>query len=97
MVDVVWKQLSELAVAGGENADTYARLDSSLDAYERFYAEVEATAQSSIHAAKRQAGAPGAGRNAGAVTARLRLARRVPAPVRRVIPMRLRRRILRSG
>jgi hypothetical protein len=94
MIDGVWEQLSELTAAGGERADSYARLDASLDAYRRFYREIEATAQSSIHAAKRHAAAS---RPAGGELARIRLVRRVPERVRRLVPIRLRRRILRSG
>jgi hypothetical protein len=98
MIDVVWEQLCGLTIPAGENPEAYERLDSSLASYRQFYAEVEAVAQSSIHAVRRRP-AGGAATKPGQKppSARNRLIHRVPQPLRKLVPLRLRQRMLRSG
>jgi hypothetical protein len=95
MIDTVWEQLSGLTRPGGENDGAYDRLDASRDLYRRRYAEAEATAHSSIHAARHRKSTPPAKADPS-VRGRLALARRLPTPLRRLLPVELRRRMLGS-
>ena len=106
-----WKDFTRLAVAGGDTAEHHAVLDTSREAYHRFYAEVEAMAQSTIHALRPKGGAAGAttALGAGAGVARrgggtsgadlvIRLVERVvPPKVRRRVPPVWRSRIMRAA
>lgn len=85
MIETVWAQLTPLTAPDADGTDVRAALDSSREAYERFYAEVEALAHSSIHAAKqpKQAKQPKGGKVAASRSPRPTLARRVVRKVRR--------------
>jgi hypothetical protein len=82
LADAVWEQLRPLAEPGGDTASVRAALDASRAAYAALYAEAEAIAQSTAHAAARRC--DGAGM-------RVRLARRVPLRHRRTVRRALRR------
>ena len=79
MIDTVWDQLTPLTTPGADEAQVRAALDASREAYAQFYAEVEALAHSSIHAAKQRKG----GKAAAPRAPRPTLARRVARKVRR--------------
>ena len=49
-----WQQLQPLATAGGDTPAVHAALDAARDDFRKLYAEVEAIAQSSIGAARRE-------------------------------------------
>ena len=85
MIDTVWSQLTPLTSPGADGAEVRAALDASRDSYQRFYAEVEALAHSSIHAAKqpKQARQNKGSKAAAARAPRPTLARRVAGKVRR--------------
>lgn len=90
-----WEQLNLLAEPDGDTAKTHAELDLLLAEYNRFYADAEAVANSSIVAARQQSGrgaAKAAGqRPASAQKSRWRrLANRVPHGVRARVPRRVR-------
>ncbi|HET7310558.1 MAG TPA: hypothetical protein VFJ17_04470 [Mycobacteriales bacterium] len=96
MVDLAWERFVPLAAGSSEPADAARPLDELAERYQQFYAEVEATAQSSIHAARRLA--PAAPKPPPPPpTRRQVLARRMPARVRALVPVRLRRRMLGRG
>ena len=63
-----WKEFTRLAVAEGDTAEQHAALDGARTAYHAFYADVEAMAQSTIHALRPKAGT--AAGSAGASGAR---------------------------
>jgi hypothetical protein len=73
----VWADVQRLALPDGDSPQTHARLDALRDEYQAFYAEAEAIAQSSIvtHRPRKKPQPP--------KTLRARIARRLPAPVRR--------------
>lgn len=96
MVDAGWECFTRLAIGTAEPDDVAGLLDGMTERYDRFYAEVEATAQSSIHAARRLAPAVPKPPPAPPTRGQL-IARRVPKPVRALVPLRLRRRLLRRG
>ena len=60
VAEETWKQFTRLSVAGGDSSEHQAALDEARAAYHAFHAEVEAMAQSTIHALRPKAGAPGA-------------------------------------
>ncbi len=66
MTEQVWSEFLALAVPGGDAPPALARLDASRAAYHAYYAEIEAIAQSSLHAL-RPAGGAKAGVGAAAV------------------------------
>ena len=78
MVETVWEQLAPLAT-GEDGPQVRAALDATRASYQRFYAEVEALAHSSIHAAKPRKGAKSAAARAPQPT----MARRLAGKVRR--------------
>jgi hypothetical protein len=83
--DEVWALLSALASAGpGEEPAIAERLDDVRREYVELYAEAEALAQSSVAAAARAARRRATSRSART----LRTLRRLPAPVRRAVPLR---------
>lgn len=61
IAEQTWKQFTSLAVAGGDSAENQAVLDEARAAYHAFYAEVEAMAQSTIHALRPKGGAAATG------------------------------------
>ncbi|MEA2125729.1 MAG: hypothetical protein QOI80_2511 [Solirubrobacteraceae bacterium] len=88
MAEQVWLQLQPLADPGGDTEAVHATLDQARADYGRLYGEAEATAQSSITAAKPRKKTPK--QAAGAApkqqpSLRVRLARRVPARYRKRI------------
>ena len=97
MIDVVWEQLLPLTRPGQDTPEVRAALDASMERYRRFYAEVEALAHSSINAVKPRKGAAGAAKRtqppAGFAK---RVARKVPKRYRRLVPVKMRRRLLGS-
>jgi hypothetical protein len=79
----VWELFQPLAEAGAEPAATSAQLDAAHDAYRALYREAEAISQPSVTAVRpRKRDAP-----AAPPTLRVKIARRIPKPVR----LRLRR------
>ena len=56
----VWSEFLELAVPDGDGPEAMARLDASREDYRAYYAEIEAIAQSSLHALRPAGGAAGA-------------------------------------
>jgi hypothetical protein len=112
LTEQVWKEFTALAVAGGDSAENHAVLDRSREAYHAFYAEVEAMAQSTIHALRPKGGAAGgkgvvarrsagggvvASRGSGA-DALIRVAERVvPRKMLRRVPPVWRSRIMRAA
>jgi hypothetical protein len=95
MIDTVWEQLTPLTRPGEEGPATRAELDVSREAYIRFYADVEALAQSSINAARPRRGEEAAARPAQPTLTR-RVMGKVPPRYRRLVPLRFRRRLLGS-
>lgn len=98
VAEPLWEQLLELASSGEGGPDVAAALDISRARYHAFYAEIEAIAQSSLHAlrpagrasgggvAARQAGLPSSGHGRGA-DAVIRTAEKiVPRKVLRRVP-----------
>jgi hypothetical protein len=68
MTEHVWQQFLGLAQPGGDNAEAAAELDRSRESYHTFYAEIEAIAQSSLHALRPAGGtgsAAAGGRSVG--------------------------------
>ncbi len=97
MAESVWLELQPLADPDGDTPELHARLDAARAAYAELYKEAEDIAQSSVTAAKprkKPAKAKATGPKAPP-SLRVRVARRVPAPLRRRVRRALRRR--RSG
>jgi hypothetical protein len=90
LAEHAWARLQPLALPGGDGPETHAALDAARRAYVTLYAEAEATAQSSVTAAKRRRPKRPAPPPAPP-TLYVRLARRVPAPYRRRVRRVLRR------
>jgi hypothetical protein len=100
LTEQVWKEFTALAVAGGDSAENHAVLDRSREAYHAFYAEVEAMAQSTIHALRPKGGAAGgkgvvARRSAGGgvVASRGSGADAIIRVAERVVPRKMLRRV----
>ena len=87
MAEEVWRELQPLADPGGDSQAVHTRLDAAREAYLAFYAEAEAIAQSSVLAAKPRKKQPAAAGHDGKApeppSLRVRMARRVPPPLRR--------------
>ena len=85
MIETVWDELTPLTTPGADDAAVRGALDASRESYQRFYAEVEALAHSSIHAAKqpKQAKTRKGVKAAASRAPRPTLARRVVRKVRR--------------
>jgi hypothetical protein len=83
LAEDAWQRLQSLAGADGDTPDARAALDETRAAFQRFYAEVEEIAQSSITAAKPRAGADRAARGPAAL--HVRVARRMPVRYRRLL------------
>ena len=109
MTEKVWAQFLALAVPGGDAAPALATLDASRTEYHEYYAEIEAIAQSSLHAlrpaggaragggAKAVARAAGVARGGGA-DAVIRIAERVvPRTMLRKVPPVWRARLVRTA
>jgi hypothetical protein len=100
LTEEVWKEFTALAVAGGDSTENHAVLDRSREKYHAFYAEVEAMAQSTIHALRPKGGAAAgkgvvARRSAagGAVSSRGSGADALIRVAEKVVPPKLRRRV----
>jgi hypothetical protein len=81
LAEPVWERLQRLALPGGDGAEAHRELDAAHAAYKALYAEAEAIAQSSVMAARPR-------KKAAAVapaSLRVRVARRIPARVRRAL------------
>jgi hypothetical protein len=82
--EAVWAELQRLAGPAGEREPAQAALDSLAPRYRELYAEAEAIAQSTVTAAKpRKKAKPKAAAPAGPPSLRGRVARRLPAPLRK--------------
>jgi hypothetical protein len=75
VVDAAWVRLQELAGPDGDAPAALAALDETRAAYGRLYADAEALVHSSIRARRARPVPP--------PTTYLKIARRVPAPVRK--------------
>ena len=85
-----WQELQPLATAGGDTSEAHAKLDAARDDFRSLYAEVEAIAQSSIGAARRE-GKRGARKPAPPPSLRVKVARKIPKRHRKRIRALLRR------
>jgi uncharacterized membrane protein YgcG len=65
MTERVWTEFLDLAVPDGDGPATQVRLDESREAYRAYYADIEAIAQSSLHALRPTGGGPGGGGGGG--------------------------------
>jgi hypothetical protein len=65
MTEQVWAEFVDLSVAGGDGPAVQATLDRSRESYHAFYAEIEAIAQSSLHALRPTGSAAARGSSAG--------------------------------
>jgi hypothetical protein len=89
MAEDVWQKLQPLADPGGDTPELHATLDAARAAYGELYREAEDISQSSVTAARprrkqaREAQPPAPKAAKPPPSLRVRLARRVPAPVRR--------------
>ena len=109
MTEKVWEEFLALAVEGGDNAEAEAKLDSSRQQYHEYYAEIEAIAQSSLHALRPTGGGGGrsgsggggsarAGRHGGGADAAIRVVERyVPRSLLRKVPPVWRARLIRTA
>ncbi len=87
MAEEVWLALQPLADPGGDAPETHRALDEARAAYARLYGEAEATAQSSVTAAKPRKKPQGSANKAASEQPSLRgrIARRLPPPARKRI------------
>ena len=90
--DETWELLSQLATGEGDTEAVSRRLDEVREEYVQLYAESEAIAQSSIVMANKKA--PKA-RTAPSAPA-LQAARKVPSPLRRIVPVSVKRKVVRA-
>lgn len=109
MTEQVWEEFVAMSVPGGDGADVQAELDRSRASYHAFYAEIEAIAQSSLHAlrpagsgaatgssAARPAGSASRRGGGGGADAVIRVAERVvPRSLLRKVPPVWRARLVR--
>jgi hypothetical protein len=97
MIDTVWAQLTPLTAPESDGPAVHTALDQSRATYQQFYADVEALAHSSIHAAKQRKGAAqSSSARAKKPTLAKRVAQKVPPRYRRLVPVGVRRRLLGS-
>jgi hypothetical protein len=104
-IEEVWAQVYELANSGSETESALSSLDEARASYTRFYADVEAIAQSSVTAAKPRPKseaqpapvAPAAAPSEAHASFALRAVRRIPPGFRHRVPLGIRRAALRVG
>lgn len=90
--DETWELLSQLSSGEGDAAAISARLDEVREEYVQLYAESEAIVQSSIVMAHKKAPRP----STVPRTPALRAAHRVPSPLRRIVPVSVKRKVVRA-
>lgn len=109
MTEKVWEEFLALSVEGGDSAEEARRLDASREQYREYYAEIEAIAQSSLHALRPAggggksasgggAGVARTGRHGGGADAAIRVVERyVPRSMLRRVPPVWRARLIRGA